>query len=203
MSKCGCDYRTGGRRLCSGTFDCGPRAGTGSFCDQGMAIAAARYRRDPPAIYPASLSWVAAVAEARPARVPGRTPVPAWTSAGTHGRMAVEARAATSVRAHSLMLRFAHAWGQFGSLFFEASRKWESAFVTPSRSERCGRIGTAILTPVHFSLATGHFRSSIASKALDARGKPLPWYTYPGIDFLCGVDFSGQSCSSLVRASPP
>ena len=25
------------------------------------------------------------------------------------------------------------------------------------------------------------------------RGKPLPWYTYPAIDFLSGVDFSGQS----------
>jgi hypothetical protein len=55
------------------------------------------------------------------------------------------------------------------------------------------KIGTAILTPVHFSLATGHFRSSLASKALDTRGKPLPWYTYPAIDFLSGVDFSGQS----------
>lgn len=55
------------------------------------------------------------------------------------------------------------------------------------------KIGTAILTPVYFSLATGHFRGSIASKAVDARGKPLPWYTYPAIDFLSGVDFSGQS----------
>jgi hypothetical protein len=55
------------------------------------------------------------------------------------------------------------------------------------------KIGTAILTPVYFSLATGHFCSSIASKALDTRGKPLPWYTYPAIDFLSGVDFSGQS----------
>jgi hypothetical protein len=55
------------------------------------------------------------------------------------------------------------------------------------------KIGTAVLTPVYFSLGTGHFRSSIASKALDAQGKPLPWYTYPAIDFLSGVDFSGQS----------
>jgi hypothetical protein len=55
------------------------------------------------------------------------------------------------------------------------------------------RIGTALLTPARFSVVTGHFRSSIAGKALDARGKPLPWYTYPAIDFLSEVDFSCQS----------
>jgi hypothetical protein len=55
------------------------------------------------------------------------------------------------------------------------------------------RVGTAFLTPVQFSRRTGHFRSSIARKAVDSEGHCIPWYTYPAIDFLSTIDFSEQS----------
>jgi hypothetical protein len=43
---------------------------------------------------------------------------------------------------------------------------------------------TAILTPVLFSLRSGHFRSSFKGYAVSAKGEPIPWYTYPCIEFL-------------------
>jgi hypothetical protein len=52
---------------------------------------------------------------------------------------------------------------------------------------------TGLLTPVRFSLRTGHFRSSLAAKAIDSRGRPLPWYTYPAIDFLGAKDFAEKT----------
>lgn len=52
--------------------------------------------------------------------------------------------------------------------------------------------GTAVLTPIRFSLATGHWRSSIATNALSAQGAPLPWYTYPAIDFLAQRNFTDR-----------
>ncbi len=51
------------------------------------------------------------------------------------------------------------------------------------------RCATAILTPVAFSWRSGHFRSSLHGKALAKNGAPLPWYTYPCIDFLAQRDF--------------
>ena len=48
---------------------------------------------------------------------------------------------------------------------------------------------TALLTPLRFSRTTGHWRSSIARSACSADGTPIPWYTYPAIDFLAQRDF--------------
>ena len=45
-------------------------------------------------------------------------------------------------------------------------------------------VATAFLTPILFSYSSGHFRSSLLSKAVQKNGEPLPWYTYPSIDFL-------------------
>ena len=55
------------------------------------------------------------------------------------------------------------------------------------------RIGTAFLTPLSFALNSGHFRSAFAEKALSRRGKAIPWFTYPAIDFLVAKDFSASS----------
>ena len=55
------------------------------------------------------------------------------------------------------------------------------------------KILTAILTPINFSIKTGHFRSSLNKKALTKEGKPLPWYTYPAIDFLVSRNFESSS----------
>ena len=54
------------------------------------------------------------------------------------------------------------------------------------------KFGTAILTPFYFTINTGHFRSSLASKALTKSGLPLPWLTYPALDFLACRDFSSS-----------
>jgi hypothetical protein len=43
---------------------------------------------------------------------------------------------------------------------------------------------TALLTPVLFSLRSGHFKSSFKNFAVSAQGEPIPWYTYPCLDFL-------------------
>jgi hypothetical protein len=48
---------------------------------------------------------------------------------------------------------------------------------------------TAVLTPILFSYGSGHFRSSFEMAAVSKKGEPLPWYTYPAIDFLTSRDF--------------
>lgn len=55
------------------------------------------------------------------------------------------------------------------------------------------RIVTALLTPWVFSINSGHFRSSMRSRAVDPRGRPLPWYTYPAIEFLSDQDYSSRT----------
>lgn len=55
------------------------------------------------------------------------------------------------------------------------------------------RVGTALLTPVFFSLRSGHLRSSFAERAVTRSGAPLPWYTYPCIEFLAARAFAGRA----------
>lgn len=49
---------------------------------------------------------------------------------------------------------------------------------------------TALLSPLHWSYQSGHFRSSLISRAVDKSGRPLPWYTYPAIHFLSAKNLS-------------
>jgi hypothetical protein len=49
---------------------------------------------------------------------------------------------------------------------------------------------SAFAAPVLFSAQTGHFWSALRSRALDRKQQPLPWYTYPSIDYLRELDFS-------------
>lgn len=51
---------------------------------------------------------------------------------------------------------------------------------------------TAALTPFVHYYRSGHFRSSFAMRAVDRHGRPLPWYTYPCIEFLRRRSFSGR-----------
>lgn len=48
----------------------------------------------------------------------------------------------------------------------------------------------AAYVPLHFALASGHLRSAIAGKAVTAKGDPLPWYTYPAINFVASMNFA-------------
>jgi hypothetical protein len=52
---------------------------------------------------------------------------------------------------------------------------------------------TAFLTPALFSYRSGHFVSSLRAKAVKNNGEPLPWYTYPSIDFLKNRSYVGKS----------
>jgi hypothetical protein len=54
------------------------------------------------------------------------------------------------------------------------------------------RILTALFTPVLFSFNSGHFLSSIQSKAVDKKNNPIPWYTYSCIDFLSTFNFKNK-----------
>jgi hypothetical protein len=54
------------------------------------------------------------------------------------------------------------------------------------------RIAAAILAPLLFSHLTGHFRSSLKMVAVGKDGEPLPWYSYPCIDFLKHRPYDGR-----------
>jgi hypothetical protein len=51
---------------------------------------------------------------------------------------------------------------------------------------------TALLAPLLFSVQTGHLRSSFQMMAVSKKGKPIPWYTFPCIDFLTHRSFKGK-----------
>lgn len=55
------------------------------------------------------------------------------------------------------------------------------------------RVAAAILAPLLFSYRTGHFRSSLKLVAVGRRGEPLPWYSYPCIDFLKHRSYDGRT----------
>lgn len=54
-------------------------------------------------------------------------------------------------------------------------------------------VATAVLTPIRFSYRSGHFRSSLKRAAVARDGSPLPWYTYPCIEFLAARSFTDKS----------
>lgn len=51
---------------------------------------------------------------------------------------------------------------------------------------------TAFLTPAMFSYKSGHFRSSFKMAAVTKEGDPIPWYTYPSIEFLKHRNFADK-----------
>jgi hypothetical protein len=51
---------------------------------------------------------------------------------------------------------------------------------------------TALCTPISFSLRSGHFKSSFKTFAVSAQGEPIPWYTYPCLDFLRYRSYQGK-----------
>jgi len=55
------------------------------------------------------------------------------------------------------------------------------------------KVTTAFVTPIRFSINSGHFKSSLSQKALDKNGQPLPWYSYPAIEFLKTKNFSNKT----------
>jgi hypothetical protein len=72
--------------------------------------------------------------------------------------------------------------------FSSAARK----FLPPSVFALCRSAGTALLAPFLFGRRTGFFRSAWLNRAVDRKGAPLPWYTYPAVEFLANKDFAGR-----------
>lgn len=54
-------------------------------------------------------------------------------------------------------------------------------------------LGTAIIGPARWAQRTGYARSALLGRAVDARGRPIPWYCLAAIDFLQALDFSDDS----------
>lgn len=54
-------------------------------------------------------------------------------------------------------------------------------------------VGSAVLTPFLFSYRTGHFKSALLGRAVDKCGRPIPWYTYPSVEFLETRNFKEKS----------
>lgn len=76
-------------------------------------------------------------------------------------------------------------------VYFAPFKRWlPKSIWSPIRS-----VFTALITPVHFSTRTGHWKSSLQQAACAADGSPIPWYTYPAIDFLRQRSF--EKCSIL------
>lgn len=40
--------------------------------------------------------------------------------------------------------------------------------------------------------AFGHLNSSFSGKSVDAEWRPIPWYTYPAVEYVSSLDFSGK-----------
>lgn len=51
------------------------------------------------------------------------------------------------------------------------------------------KVSNSILGPLCFSWETGHLKSSLKSRAVDKKGQPLPWYTYPSIEWILGKNW--------------
>lgn len=54
-------------------------------------------------------------------------------------------------------------------------------------------LATAILTPLEFSLRSGHFKSSLYGRAVDKKNQPIPWLTFPTVDLLNVKDLSNST----------
>lgn len=58
----------------------------------------------------------------------------------------------------------------------------------PSKGIRA--VASAVGGPLRWAQTTGYFRSALAGKAVDRRGRPIPWYCLAAVDFLDVIDFS-------------
>jgi hypothetical protein len=85
-------------------------------------------------------------------------------------------------RSGVMMTSKLHSW------FSYVKRGLPRAMWEPIRS-----VTTCILVPIRFSISTGHCRSSFLMRAVDRDGKPIPWYTYPAVDFLFQRDYNNKS----------
>jgi hypothetical protein len=78
--------------------------------------------------------------------------------------------------------------GIMQKIFAPIKRILPSAVSSPLRATI-----TALVTPFRFSRTTGHWKSSLKCSAIARDGRPIPWYTYPSIDFLAQRKFTDKN----------
>ncbi|MDX2255901.1 MAG: hypothetical protein NW214_10320 [Pseudanabaenaceae cyanobacterium bins.39] len=61
------------------------------------------------------------------------------------------------------------------------------------RNIRPRAIGSALACMKILETDYGHFRSSSQYAAVDRHNQPIPWYTYPAIEYIRQLDFSHQN----------
>src|SRR5580704_17716769 len=76
----------------------------------------------------------------------------------------------------------------FHRLFGSLKKAFPPQLLGPIR-----RVVTALSVPVAYSYRTGHFKSSLKMAAVSKHGEPIPWYTYPCIDFLRFRDYTNKT----------
>lgn len=57
--------------------------------------------------------------------------------------------------------------------------------------DRVKGILTAALTPLSFTVTSGHWRSALLRRVVGPQGAILPWYTYPATAYLSSLDLAG------------
>lgn len=67
----------------------------------------------------------------------------------------------------------------FHKIFSQLKKILPGWIINPLRN-----LGTAFFGPILFARRSGYNRSALMRKAVQKDGQPLPWYTYPAIDFL-------------------
>jgi len=80
-----------------------------------------------------------------------------------------------------------HLLGTFHFLNFELGRPYYTSKVAPHHF----RWSLGIQHALAFDY--GHLTSIEAAASVDCNGNPIPWYTYPAIDFLRQLDFSTKT----------
>lgn len=100
---------------------------------------------------------------------------------------------------------------RFARRFFR--QNWTAGGSRPATAERGEPQSAPKVIPVDRKLQIlnegwGHARSRLEKRSVDGAGNPLPWYTYPAIEYLKQLDFSlarvfewGSGGSSLFWSS--
>lgn len=78
--------------------------------------------------------------------------------------------------------------GQMMSLRFPPAHK-----LVPAAFRSGGTLRTTYTLIRNFLVLYGWWRAIRERRSVDARGNPIPWYSYPAIDFLKPLDFSQAS----------
>jgi hypothetical protein len=73
----------------------------------------------------------------------------------------------------------------------DSFRRWIVPRVPPRVYWLLRRL-VCFVSPLMYAVQSGQLRSAVTGKVVDRRGGPLPWLTYPAIDFLGSLAYEGK-----------